>query len=90
MNDKTYWWSRYGRFNPGVSVYPHMGQVIAYYRVKRGLRTQQELATALGYSKRTIEELEGTVNMNNPDSIERRLWPDGGGRHAQAKPIRRS
>jgi len=74
MNDNrtTYWWSRYGNFDPGVGIYPHMGQVIAQYRVKRGFRTQQELAIALGYSKRTIEELEGTVNVNSPDSIERR------------------
>src|SRR5579885_778602 len=72
MSDKTYWWFRYGVFDPGVGIYPHMGQVIAHYRIKRGFRTQQELAIALGYSKRTIEELEGTVNMNNPDSIERR------------------
>ena len=72
MTDKTYWWSRYGNFDPGPGIYPHMGQVIASYRVKRGFRTQQELAIALGYSKRTIEELEGTVNVNNPDSIERR------------------
>jgi hypothetical protein len=57
MNDKTYWWSRYGNFNPGIGIYPHMGQVIAHYRVKRGFRTQQELAIALEYSKRTIEEL---------------------------------
>ncbi len=72
MNDKTYWWSRYGDFDPGVGIYPHMGQVIAQYRLKRGLRTQQDLAIALGCSKRTVEELEGTVNMNTPDSVERR------------------
>jgi transcriptional regulator with XRE-family HTH domain len=72
MIDRTYWWSRYGNFDPGVGIYPHMGQVIAHYRVKRGFRTQQELAIALGYSKRTIEELEGTANLNSPDSIERR------------------
>src|SRR5581483_101635 len=72
MSNKTYWWSRYGNFDSGVGIYPHMGQVIAQYRIKRGFRTQQDFAIALGYSKRTIEELEGTINMNNPDSIERR------------------
>ena len=72
MNNKTYWWSRYGPFLPGSGVYPHMGQVITHYRIKRGFKTQQDLATALGYSKRTIEELEGNINLNNPDSIERR------------------
>ncbi len=67
------WWSRYGDFSPGAGVYPHMGEVIAYYRLKRGLRTQQDLAIALGCSKRTVEELEGTMNLNTPDSIERRM-----------------
>jgi transcriptional regulator with XRE-family HTH domain len=73
MSDKkVYWWSRYGTFDAGMSIYPHMGQVIAYYRLKRGFRTQQELAIALNVSKRTVEELEGTVNLNSPDSIDRR------------------
>ncbi len=74
MSDiQGYWWSRYGDFEPGTGIYPHMGQVIAYYRLKRGFRTQQDLAIALGYSKRTIEELEGTMNLDAPDSIERRM-----------------
>jgi transcriptional regulator with XRE-family HTH domain len=72
MNDKAYWWTRYGDFDPGAGIYPHMGQVIARYRLKRGLRTQQDLAIALGCSKRTVEELEGTVNVSTPDSVERR------------------
>ncbi len=72
MNPKTHWWSRYGDFDLGTGIYPHMGQVIACYRLKRGLRTQQDLAIALSCSKRTIEELEGTANMNAPDSVERR------------------
>ena len=69
---KSYWWSRYGDFSPGMSIYPHVGEFITYYRLKRGFRTQQDLAIALGVSKRTVEELEGTVNLNTPDSIERR------------------
>ncbi len=73
MSDtKGYWWSRYGDFVPGVGMYPHMGQVITYYRLKRGFRTQQDLAIALGVSKRTVEELEGSMNLDTPDSIERR------------------
>lgn len=73
MSDtKSYWWSRYGDFAPGVGMYPHMGQVITYYRLKRGFRTQQDLAIALGVSKRTVEELEGSMNLDTPDSIERR------------------
>lgn len=67
-----YWWSRYGDFSPGIGVYPHMGQVIAHYRVKRGFRRQEDLATALGCSKRVIEELEGAASVKGPDSLERR------------------
>lgn len=74
MSDKPlYWWSRYGDFDPGINGYPHIGQVIAHYRIKRGFQTQRDLATALGLSKRTIEELEGTMNLDTPDSIERRM-----------------
>lgn len=68
----NYWWSRYGNFAPGVGAYPHMGQVIAHYRVKRGFRRQEDLAIALNYSKRQIEEWEGTSNMKSPESVERR------------------
>src|SRR5579875_53087 len=67
-----YWWSRYGDFSPGVGVYPHVGQVIAHYRVKRGFRRQEDLATALGCSKRVVEELEGAASVKGPDSLERR------------------
>ncbi len=72
MSSKAYWWSRYGSFDPGTGAYPHIGQVITWYRLKRGFRTQQDLAIALGVSKRTVEELEGTANVTTPDSIERR------------------
>jgi hypothetical protein len=69
----AYWWSRYGNFAPGVGMYPHMGQVITEYRVRRGFQTQKALAIALGYSERTIQELEGSMNLDAPDSIERRM-----------------
>ncbi len=69
----AYWWSRFGLFAPGVSIYPHMGQVIAEYRIRRGFQTQKALAIALGYSERTIQELEGSMNLDAPDSIERRM-----------------
>jgi len=36
------------------------------------IQNKQDFAIALGVSKRTVEELEGTVNLNTPDSIERR------------------
>lgn len=69
----AYWWSRFGNFAPGVGIYPHMGQVIAEYRVRRGFLTQKNLAIALGCSERTIQELEGSMNLDSPDSIERRM-----------------
>lgn len=67
---EEYWWSRYGKFDPGEEAYPHMGQVIAHYRKKRGW-TQESLAIALGCSKKTVEDLEGAKSVNGPD-IERR------------------
>jgi transcriptional regulator with XRE-family HTH domain len=69
---RNYWWLRYGDFSPGIGVYPHVGQVIAYYRVKRGFRRQEDLATALGCSKRAVEELEGAASVKGPDSLDRR------------------
>lgn len=69
----AYWWSRFGNFAPGVGIYPHMGQVITEYRIRRGFQTQKALAIALGYSERTIQELEGSMNLDAPDSIERRM-----------------
>ncbi|MEO7022227.1 MAG: helix-turn-helix transcriptional regulator [Ktedonobacteraceae bacterium] len=65
-----YWWSRYSNFDAGAGAYPHMGQVIAHYRKKRGW-TQESLAVALGCSKKTAEDLEGPKGMNGPD-MERR------------------
>lgn len=67
---ENYWWSRYGNFDAGEGTYPHMGQVIAHYRKKRGW-TQESLAIALGCSKKTVEDLEGPKGMHGPD-IERR------------------
>lgn len=67
---ESYWWIRYGNFAAGDGVYPHMGQVIAYYRKKRGW-TQGSLSIALACSKKTVEDLEGPESVNGPD-IERR------------------
>jgi transcriptional regulator with XRE-family HTH domain len=69
----VYWWSRFGNFAPGIGVYPHVGQVITYYRIKRGFLTQKDLAIALGCSERTVQEFEGSMNLDNPDSVERRM-----------------
>ncbi len=65
-----YWWLRYGNFEVGDDIYPHMGQVIAHYRKKRRW-TQESLSIALGCSKKTVEDLEGPESVNGPD-IERR------------------
>src|SRR5712692_537124 len=74
MSDlNEYWWSQYGNFPPGVDNYPHIGEVISYYRIKRGFRTQQDFAIALGCSKRHVEDLEGSMNMDTPDSVTRRM-----------------
>src|SRR5689334_13777362 len=63
----AYWWSRYGDFSPGEDNYPHMGEVVAYYRVKRGFRRQEDLAVALGCSKRSVEEWEREVTLSSPN-----------------------
>lgn len=70
MMSESHWWVRYGNFEAGEGAYPHVGQVIAHYRKKRGW-TQESLAIALGCSKKTVEDLEGPKGMNGPD-IERR------------------
>lgn len=62
------WWSNYGDFDPGDDFYPHAGQVVAYYRKKRGF-TQKGLAIALGKDERTIQLIEAGMNI---DSFERR------------------
>jgi transcriptional regulator with XRE-family HTH domain len=62
------WWSSYGDFDPGDAFYPHAGQVVAYYRKKRGF-TQRGLAIALGKDERTIQLIEASMNI---DSFERR------------------
>jgi transcriptional regulator with XRE-family HTH domain len=55
---KSYWWSRYGNFDPGEGVLPHMGQVIAHYRKKYGCKTQADFAIAAGVKERTIIDWE--------------------------------
>ncbi|HEU5383618.1 MAG TPA: helix-turn-helix transcriptional regulator [Ktedonobacteraceae bacterium] len=62
------WWSSYGDFEPGDDGYPHAGQVVAYYRKKRGF-TQKGLAIALGKDERTVQMIEAGMNI---DSLERR------------------
>jgi tetratricopeptide (TPR) repeat protein len=57
---ESYWWSRYGNFDPGEDILPHMGQVVAHYRKKYGCRTQAEFAIASGFKERTIIEWESS------------------------------
>jgi transcriptional regulator with XRE-family HTH domain len=69
-SDIVYWWSRYGKFSPGVGIYPHMGEVIVFYRLKRGFKTQEAFAIAIGVSVRTVQEWEASAMI---DSVERRM-----------------
>jgi transcriptional regulator with XRE-family HTH domain len=59
--DNLYWWSRYGDFSPGEGILPHMGEVIAEYRRRRGYDTQATFAIAAGVSLRTVQEWETTI-----------------------------
>jgi transcriptional regulator with XRE-family HTH domain len=68
---KLYWWSRYGCFAPGEGILPHMGEVIAEYRLKRGFKTQLDLAIAAGVLPRTISEWETRVMLRD---LERRVF----------------
>lgn len=61
-----FWWSRYGNFPPGVGNLPHMGKVIAFYRLKR-YRTQVEFSIASGFDKRSVEEWESSVFTHDHD-----------------------
>lgn len=64
---RFYWWSCYGRFMPGEGILPHMGEVIAEYRFRRGLKTQADLAVAVGVLPRTISEWEGKTMLRDPE-----------------------
>lgn len=68
---KLYWWSCYGRFTPGEGIWPHMGEVLAEYRLRRGFRTQAELAIAAGILPRTISEWENKAMLRD---LERRVF----------------
>src|SRR5579871_6557345 len=68
--EDCYWWSRYGNFPSGVGNLPHMGVVIAFYRLKR-YKTQAEFAIAAGVSKRSVEEWEASVFTHDH---ERRIF----------------
>jgi hypothetical protein len=66
-----HWWSRYGSYRPGAWGLPHMGDVIKDYSFKRGFYSQDALADATGYTKRTIDYWENTMYLAE---MERRIF----------------
>lgn len=56
---------------PGEGRFPHIGQVIRYYRKMGGLR-KEDLARVLGCTKRYVEMLESDKNITMPELISRR------------------
>ncbi len=68
---KLYWWSDYHEFSPGEGILPHMGEVIAYYRQRRGFKTQAELAIAAGVLPRSVTDWETKPMLRDP---ERRVF----------------
>jgi tetratricopeptide (TPR) repeat protein len=72
MSELYYWWYAYSSFSPGEGNFPHIGQVICYYRKMRGIE-KGELANLLGWTKRYIEMLESEHNLTRPQLISRRI-----------------
>ena len=72
MSNPYYCWYVYGYFVPGEGDFPHLGQVIRYYRKTNGLE-KEEFASILGRTKRYIEMLESDQNMTMPELISRRI-----------------
>ena len=67
----SYWWSRYGNFEPGEGVLPHMGQVVAQYRRQHGCKTQARFAIAADVTERTVIDWERLPMIDN---LERRIF----------------
>lgn len=59
MEDE-YWWSRYGNFEPGEEMLPHMGQVVAHYRRLYKCKTQASFAIAAGVTERRVIDWESS------------------------------
>jgi transcriptional regulator with XRE-family HTH domain len=68
---KLYWWSDYHEFSPGEGILPHTGEVIAYYRQRRGFKTQADLAIAAGVLPRSVTDWETKPMLRDP---ERRIF----------------
>jgi transcriptional regulator with XRE-family HTH domain len=71
MSKPNYWWEAYGCFSQGEENYPHVGQVIRYYRKICGME-RKELASLLGCTQRYVEMLESDRNLTMPQLISRR------------------
>lgn len=72
MDTLHYWWYIYGYFKPGEGKFPHVGQVIRYYRKICGME-KEEFAKLLGCTKRYVEMLESDQNVTMPELISRRI-----------------
>jgi len=72
MSKSHYWWYAYGYFAPGKGNFPHLGQVIRYYRKVSGLG-KEAFATVLGCTKRYVEMLESDRNVMMPELLSRRM-----------------
>jgi transcriptional regulator with XRE-family HTH domain len=72
MSKSHYWWYAYGYFAPGKGNFPHLGQVIRYYRKVSGLG-KEAFATVLGCTKRYVEMLESDRNVMMPELLSRRI-----------------
>ncbi len=63
------WWQVYAPVDAGKDEFPHIGQVIRYYRKLKGW-TAERLAAQLGITRSRVYKLEETVSM--PTSLTRR------------------
>src|SRR5437870_1876055 len=64
--------SRFLQCALGKGNFPHLGQVIRYYRKVSGLG-KEAFATVLGCTKRYVEMLESDRNMMMPELLSRRI-----------------
>jgi tetratricopeptide (TPR) repeat protein len=80
------WWHIYARFKVAEEhdetfVFPHLGQVVGYYRRLRK-QTKKEMAEALSWSEGFVRKVEGSAHQ--PERLERRIAL---ARHLQIVPM---
>lgn len=80
------WWHIYARFKVAEEhdetfVFPHLGQVVGYYRRLRK-QTKKEMAETLGWSEGFVRKIEGSAHQ--PEKLERRIAL---ARHLQIVPM---